>query len=140
MVIAFWRWCEQQCQRHDLLPKDPLTKAIQYARARVEQLQVFLGDPCVEIDTNHLERALRPIPMGRKNWLFCSSEVGAERVAIIQSLLITCKLQQINPFTYLVDVLQRINQHPNKDIEQLTPRVWKTLFADNPLSSDVSNL
>ena len=97
----------------------------------------YLGDPTVAIDTNHLERALRPIPMGRKAWLFCWTEVGAEYVGVIQSLMTTCRLHGINPYTYLVDVLQRIAIHPDKDIEALTPRHWKTLFANNPLRSDL---
>ena len=92
-----WAWCDRQCQRHDLLPSNPLSKALKYAMARVDSLKVFLSDPEVPIDTNHLERALRPIPMGRRNWLFCWSELGAKQVGIIQSLLVTCKLQGINP-------------------------------------------
>jgi len=59
---------------------------------------VYLCDSAVPIDTNHLERALRPIPMGRKNWLFCWTEVGAEYVGKIQSLLATCRLHGINPY------------------------------------------
>lgn len=66
MVNAFWAWCDSQCQRHDLLPSNPLSKALKYAMARVASLKVFLTDPDVPIDTNHLERALRPIPMGRR--------------------------------------------------------------------------
>ncbi|WP_220783857.1 IS66 family transposase, partial [Shewanella sairae] len=73
---------------------------------------VFLSDPAVPIDTNHLERALRVIPMGRKNHLFCWTELGAEQLGMLQSLLVTCRLQGINPYTYLVDVLQRVGQHP----------------------------
>ncbi len=96
MVTAFWAWCDSQCQRHDLLPSHPLSKALKYAMARVDSLKVFLSDPDVPIDTNHLERALRPIPMGRKNWLFCWTELGAKQVGIIQSLLVTCKLQGIS--------------------------------------------
>ena len=137
VVAAFWRWCEAQCQRHDLLPSNPLTKALKYAMARTGKLQVFLSDPDVPIDTNHLERALRPIPMGRRNWLFCWTELGAEQVGIIQSLLVTCKLHGINPHTYLVDVLQRIDRHPASQVLQLTPRVWKECFADDPLRSDL---
>jgi len=134
-VHAFWRWCESQCQRHDLLPSDPLTKALKYAMARTDSLKVFLSDPAVPIDTNHLERALRPIPMGRKNWLFCWTELGAKQVGIIQSLLVTCKLHGVNPHTYLVDVLQRISLHPASKAIELTPRIWKDTFADNPLRS-----
>ena len=136
-VQAFWQWCDKQCQRHDLLPSHPLTKALKYAMARTDRLKVFLSDPDVPIDTNHLERALRPIPMGRKNWLFCWTELGAKQVGIIQSLLVTCKLHGVNPHTYLVDALQRISQHPASRAIELTPRVWKEMFADNPLRSEL---
>jgi hypothetical protein len=137
VVAAFWGWCELQCQRHDLLPSNPLSKALKYAMARTDNLKVFLSDPAVPIDTNHLERALRPIPMGRRNWLFCWTELGAEQVGVIQSLLVTCKLHGIHPHTYLVDVLQRISQHPASRILELTPRLWKQHFAANPLHSDL---
>ena len=130
-VDAFFAWCHEQCQRVELTPSNPLAKALKYAREREGALRVYLGDPSVAIDTNHLERALRPIPMGRKAWLFCWTEVGAEYVGIIQSLVMTCRLHGINPYTYLVDVLQRIAMHPNSQVEELTPRRWKTLFADN---------
>ena len=136
-VQAFWQWCDAQCQRHDQLPSNPLTKALKYAMARTDSLKVFLSDPDVPIDTNHLERALRPIPMGRKNWLFCWTELGATQVGIIQSLLVTCTLHGINPYTYLVDVLQRISQHPARRVIELTPRVWKEKFADHPLTSNL---
>ena len=72
VVKVFWVWCEQQCLRQDLTPRSPLAKALKYAMARVQELQVFLSDPDVAIDTNHLERALRVIPMGRRNWLCVS--------------------------------------------------------------------
>jgi hypothetical protein len=140
VVNAFWVWCDSQCQRHDLLPSNPLSKALKYAMARVASLKVFLSDPDVPIDTNHLERALRPIPMGRRSWLFCWSELGAKQVGIIQSLLVTCKLQDINPYTYLVDVLQRVSQHPASKAVDLTPRIWKEKFADNVLKSDLDRV
>ncbi len=85
-------------------------------------MRLYLDDPAVPIDTNHLERALRPIPMGRKNWLFCCSEVGAEAVATLQSLIVTCRLHDIDPYDYLVDVLQRIDRHPASQVHLLTPR------------------
>ncbi|MCH9837308.1 transposase, partial [bacterium] len=137
IVTAFWGWCETQCRRSDLTPRHPLVKALKYARARTEALKVFLADPDVPIDTNHLERALRPVPMGRRNWLFCWSEIGAEHVAIIQSLLVTCRLHGVNAHAYLVDVLQRVGQHPASRVIELTPREWKLRFADNPLRSDL---
>ena len=137
VVNAFFTWCEQQCYRNDLLPSNPLTKALKYARERITALKVFLGDPNVAIDTNHLERQIRPVAMGKRNWLFNWTELGAKHVGIIQSLLTTCKLHAINPYGYLVDVLQRVAIHPAKDIEQLTPRLWKENFADKPLRSDI---
>jgi transposase len=96
---------------------------------------VFLENPDVAMDTNHLEREIRPIPMGKRNWLFCWTELGAEHVGLIQSLICTCKLHDIDPNVYQTVVLQRVSQHPAKDVSDLTPRRWKHLFADNPLKS-----
>jgi len=138
VMQTFWRWCDDQCHRPDLIPGNPLSRALTYARARRVSLQVFLSNPEVPIDTNHLERALRAIPMGRRNWLFCWTELGAKQVGIIQSLIATCKLHGVDVYTYLVDVLQRVSQHPARDVIDLTPRVWKTKFAHAPLKSDVA--
>ena len=140
VVAAFFAWCDGQCRRHDRVPSHPLAKALKYAMARHDSLRVFLADPEVPIDTNHLERGLRPIPMGRRSWLFCWTELGARQVGIIQSLLVTCKLQGIDPYTYLVDVLQRVGDHPASRVIELTPRVWKDTFAANPLRSDLDRL
>ena len=128
-----------------MLPTDPFLKAANYALKRKDALRVFLSHPDVPMDTNHEERALRVIPMGRRNYLFCWSELGAQCVGMIQSLLVTCKLQEVDPYTYLVDVLQRIQTHPMKDIAQLTPRfrkerlwkdrLWKEHFSQDPMPS-----
>jgi len=138
VVECFFEWCYQQRQRTDLVNSNPLSKALVYTQNHQQQLKTYLSDPDVPIDTNHLERALRVIPMGRKNWLFNWTEVGAEYVGIIQSLLTTCRLHDINPYTYLTDVLQRVAQHPASKVEELTPRVWKMKFAKDPLQSDLS--
>jgi len=137
LVQQFFAWCDMQRQREDLVNSNPLSKALQYATDREHALKIFLGDPDVQPDTNHLERALRVIPMGRKNWLFSWTELGAKHIGIIQSLLVTCRLYDINPYTYLVDVLQRVSHHPASKVEELTPRFWKTRFAKNPLRSDL---
>lgn len=136
-VDAFFAWCEQQCQRMDLVPSNPLSKALNYVRSRDAQLRLYLSDPELAPDTNHLERTLRVIPMGKKAWLFNWTELGAERVGIIQSLLTTCRLHGVDPHTYLIDVLQRVATHLASRVDELTPRVWKTMFANNPLRSDV---
>ena len=139
IVDHFFFWVDWQLHRPDLTPSSPFAKALGYARQRRAGLEVFLSDPDVPMDTNHLERALRVIPMGRKNWLFCSTEVGAKHVGIVQSLIVTCRLHGIDPYDYLVDVLQRVADHPASRVDELTPRRWKTLFADNPLRSDLHN-
>jgi hypothetical protein len=137
VVEHFFNWCDEQCQRIDLVNSNPLSTALKYVRKRQGELSVFLSDPDVPLDTNHLERALRVVPMGRRNWLFAWTEIGAEHIGIIQSLLVTCKLQGVNAYDYLVDVLQRINTHPASRVDELTPRLWKEKFAQNPLRSDL---
>jgi transposase len=138
LVAEFFNWVYEQRQRTDLTPKNQLTKALNYVNERQVEMKVFLANPNVAMDTNHLERALRVIPMGRKNYLFCWSELGAEQLGILQSLLVTCRLQEINPYHYLVDVLQRVSMHPMSKVEELTPRIWKEKFGDNFLTSDLA--
>lgn len=137
---AFFQWALDCQAKHGLLPSNPFLKAINYALERREGLQLFLTDPEVPIDTNHVERAIRPITLGRKNWLFCWTELGAERLAALQSLLYTCKLQGVDPYTYLVDVLQRISQHPAARVQELTPRLWKQHFAEQPLRAPLDTV
>lgn len=135
IVAEFFEWLKREMTESALLPTNPFTKAANYALARQKGLEVFLSNPDVAIDTNHLERALRPIPMGRKSWLFCWTEVGAEKVGWAQSLIVTCGLHDVDPYIYLVDVLQRVDTHPFERVEELTPRLWKKHFADNPMRS-----
>ena len=140
VIDAFFAWCYEQRQRIDLVKTNKLSTALSYALKRQHALSVYLSDPAVPIDTNHLERALRVIPMGRRNWLFCWTETGAVQVGIIQSLLVTCKLHNINAYEYLVDVLQRVNTHPASKVDELTPRLWKKKFAGKPMRSDLESL
>ncbi|MBS0172955.1 MAG: IS66 family transposase, partial [Nitrospira sp.] len=140
IVEAFFAWVKEKLDGQGLLPSSPMTQALAYAHKRRIPLEVFLADPDVPVDTNHLERALRPIPMGRKNWLFSWTELGARHVGIVQSLLVTCRLHEIDPYDYFVDVLQRVGQHPAADVAQLTPRLWKPLFGKHPLRSDISRM
>jgi transposase len=131
IVDEFFQSLKTSLDRQILLPSNPFTEAAAYALAREGSLRVFLEYPDVPIDTNHLEREIRPIALGRKNWMFCWTELGAECVGIFQSLIATCRLQGIDPYTYLVDVLQRVDDHPASDVAALTPRLWKDRFADD---------
>jgi transposase len=140
LVDAFFAWLEQTLTTQMLLPSNPFTQAARYALEREQALRVFLDYPNVPLDTNHLEREIRAIAMGRKAWLFCWTEVGAHYVGIVQSLLASCRLQGVDPYVYLVDVLQRIDTHPAFEVHLLTPRLWKQHFATTPLRSDLDRL
>jgi len=139
VVDIFFEWVSKRLKEDALLPTNRLTKALNYVHKRKDALMLYLSDPEIPpeitIDTNELERQLRVIPMGRKNWVFCWTEVGAKYVGIFQSLITTCKMHGVDPYTYLVDVLQRVSTHPHSKVDQLTPRLWKQHFADQPRRS-----
>jgi transposase len=139
IVDGFFGWLKTVLEERVLLPSNPFTEAANYALVREAGLRVFLEYPNVPIDTNHLEREIRPIALGRKNYLFCWTEVGAKYVGIVQSLLSTCRLQGVDPYTYLVDVLQRVDSHPVAEVAKLTPRLWKEHYAGSPLRSDLGH-
>lgn len=109
------------------LPKSPLGQAIAYARRQWEALNRYVEHGALPIDNNGAERAIKPLVIGRKNWLFIGSEAAAHRTAVLCTLVNTCKAQQINPFEYLRDVIERVSTHPMSRIEELTPRQWKRL-------------
>jgi hypothetical protein len=114
-------------QRAAALPKSPLGAAIGYALRNWVALTRYTEDGRLKIDNNGAEQALRPIVLGRKNWLFAGSEAAAHRTAILCSLVQTCKHLQINPFVYLRDVIDRVSTHPARLVLELTPREWKRL-------------
>jgi len=85
----------------------------------------FLDDGRIEIDSNTVERSMRPIALNRKNALFAGSDEGAEHWAMLASLIETCKLHGVNPEAYLTDVLTRlVNNWPNSRLAELTPWGW----------------
>lgn len=96
MLERFFTWIDEQFDKQEFLPSSPFLGALAYIRERRIGLSVYLDDPEISIDTNHLERALRVIPMGKKNWLFCWAELGAKHIGIVQSLLANCRLHDIN--------------------------------------------
>jgi hypothetical protein len=139
IVNEFFDWLENTALEHALLPSNPFLRAISYALKNEKALRVFLDNPKVQLDTNHVERDNRLNAMGRKNYMFHWTEVGAKYAAILYSLIATCRHQNIDPYTYLVDVLQRLQSHPMREIHLLTPTNWKETFHDNPLSSDLKH-
>lgn len=108
-----------------LLPQHPLKEATEYALKQKEALERYTTDGRFEIDNNAIERQMRPIAVGRKNYLFAGSHSGAEAAAIYYSLINSCKLNQINPREYLRDVIRRLPTHPASRIKELLPHNWK---------------
>lgn len=135
IIDQFSVWLRQEANKLTLLPSNLFTKACKYFFQHEKELRVFLDNPSVTLDTNHLEREIRPIAIGRKNWLFCWTEIGAHYSAIAYSLIATCKLHDIKPYEYLVDVLQRVKKHPTAQIQELIPRNWKQNFYQQKLTS-----
>ncbi len=112
------------------LPTSMLADAIRYALARWTALCRFLEDGRIELDNNVVERAIRPIALGRKNHLFAGSDGGGHRWAVVASLIASAKLNDIDPYAYLSDVLQRMaNGHPASLLDQLLPWNWRSPTA-----------
>jgi transposase len=111
-------------------PKSGIGKAIGYTLSRIDALKVYTTDAKLQIDNNLVENAIRPIAIGRKNYLFAGSHEAAENAAIFYSLLATCKAQGINPLTWLAETLRKIATHPINRIEELLPG-WKPEPADS---------
>jgi transposase len=123
-VDAFRAWCEHQLAR--IPGKGDLAKAMRYALNRWNSFTLFLDDTRVAIDNNPAERAIRPIALGRKNFLFAGSDAGGEILADAMTVIETAKLAGLNPETYLADLLGRIREHDQARLDDLLPWNWKT--------------
>jgi transposase len=102
-------------------PKSPIGKALAYCLERWDKLVIYTTDGRLNIDNNPVENSIRPVALGRKNYLFAGSHEAAQRSAMLYSLLGTCKLHGINPFEWLRDTLQKINDYPINRIHELLP-------------------
>jgi transposase len=116
-------WFEAQLAK--LPTRSTTADAINYALNHWDGLQRFLEDGRIDLDTNPIERAMRPVALSRKNSLFCGSDEGGENWACQASLIETCKLNSVNPMTYITDVLTRlVNGWPQERIDELMPWHW----------------
>ncbi len=125
MVEALQPWLREKLSL--ISQKTKLAEAIRYALSRCAGLGFFLDDGRVEIDNNTVERAIRPIAIGRKNYLFAGSDAGGRRAAAMYSLIETAELNRVNPQRYLADVLTRIADHPARHIADLLPWNWQSI-------------
>ena len=123
LIEAMKPWLEAQLGR--IPNRGGLAEAIRYVLARWPALCRFLDDGRIELDNNPVERAIRPVVLGRKNHLFAGSDGGGERWAMVCSLIATAKLNDVEPFAYLRDVLQRmVDGHPINRLDDLLPWNW----------------
>jgi transposase len=128
ILHALGGWMKEQYLT--VLPKSPIGKALGYSIQRWKELMVYASDGKLNMDNNPVENSIRPVAIGRKNYLFAGSHEAAERSAMLYSLLGTCKLHGINPFCWLQDVFQRIHNHPINKIDELLPQNWKPIIKN----------
>jgi len=121
----FYRWLRRN--QAQTLPKSPIGEAINYALNHWHAFNNYRRDGILNIDNNTAERAMKPVVLGRKNYLFAGSHEGAINAAIIYSIIETCKLNGINTFDYIRDVLTRLPTTLMKDLKQLLPYNWKPI-------------
>lgn len=116
---AFQSWMTEQYRQ--VTPKSPIGKALEYCLKRWKELTLFTTDGKLEIDNNKIENEIRPIALGRKNYLFAGSHESAQRIAMIYSLLASCKANQIDPMKWLTRVLEELPNRNVNEIKDLLP-------------------
>jgi transposase len=125
LVTALETW--MRAQRARLSGHAPVAKAMDYMLRRWETFTVFLRDGRVCLTNNAAERALRGIALGRKAWLFAGSDRGGQRAAFMYSLVVTAKMNDVDPQVWLAEVLARIADLPQTRLHELLPWEWKAL-------------
>lgn len=128
ILTELFDWLEKQID--GTLPQSPIGVAVRYTLKRKKELMHYLEDGELEIDNNLIENAMRPIALGRKNYLFCGSHDAAQRAAIFYSLFACCRLHGVDPYQWLVDVMRRLPDHPVNRVEELLPHLWKPMNTE----------
>lgn len=108
-----------------VLPKSAIGQALAYSITRWKERMLYTTDGKLHIDKNPVKRSIRPVAVGRKKLLFCGSHEAAYQSAMLYSLMCTCKLDGINPFVYLKDILTPISLHPVKKVDELIWHNWE---------------
>ena len=116
-----------------------MAKAIGYVRNQHRALRRYLEDGRIPIDNNACERAIRPIAIGRRNWLFAGSMRGGRAAAVVFSLAESCRLADIDPLDYFADVLVRVGTHPASKVDELLPENWARLFGFKPAAPEIAH-
>ena len=123
LVAALEAWLREQRSR--LSRSSSVAKPIDYMLRRWDRFARFIDDGRICLTNNAAERALRGFALGRKSWLFAGSERGADRAAVMATLIMTAKLNDVDPQAWLADVLARIADHPAHGLDELLPWNWR---------------
>ena len=121
VIDGLFAWMDE---RLDVLPRSPLGKALTYAQNNKTALYTYTTDGRLEIDNNAAERAIRPVAIGRKNWLFAGSNQGGQAAATFFTLIESARRNGANPFEYLQDLFTRLPSHNIQRLEELLPDRW----------------
>jgi transposase len=124
IIDELTRVIKDKLENGKLLPKSKFMEALKYYYGLMPYLKNYLKDPYARIDNNVAERAIRPLTIGRKNWLFMGSPAAGESNAIILSLVQTCRALNVNPEEYLEDISRRLMSHPANRLSELLPDNW----------------
>jgi transposase len=122
LVANLETWMREQ--RAKLSRSNDVAKAMDYMLKRWRAFTRFLDDGRICLSNNAVERGVRGIALGRKSWLFCGSDRGGERAAVMYSLIVTAKMNDVDPQAWLADVLARIAEHPVQRLDELLPWNW----------------
>ncbi len=125
ILDALGKWMTIEYTERKVLPKSPIGIAMASSIKRWDKLMRYNTNAMLAIDNNPVENSLRPVALGRKNYLFAGSHEAAQRTAMIYSLVGSCKMQGVNPYLWLKDVLTKISMHPINKIKELLPHYWK---------------
>lgn len=123
ILTSLGAWMKEQYVQ--VTPKSPIGKALAYSIERWERLSLYAQNGMLSIDNNPVENSIRPVAVGRKNYLFAGSHQAAQRSAMLYSLLGTCKMHSIEPYWWLRNVLETIADHPINKITELLPHHFK---------------
>jgi hypothetical protein len=107
------------------MPKSAIGEAISYTLSLWPRLKNYIADGRYEIDNNLIENSIRPVALGRKNYMFAGSHEGAKRAAMMYSFFGSCKMNNVNPYEWLKDVLDRIQDHKANKLDELLPSIWE---------------
>lgn len=127
-IRLFETWMKETYLK--VLPNSKMGDAIEYTYSLLPRLSRYVNDGRINIDNNLIENAIRPLALGRKNYLFCGNDASAYRAAIVYSLISTCKAADVDPRTWMEDVLRKIPyyQRDQRDLAELLPFNWKNRY------------